>query len=244
MSVTTGDLRPSIAPDPVRRPTSGWDRARQALVVGWLLVIAAMLVAGARTTSLGDLREAVARGDVDGVTVTSGLPARATGYVLVQVGWREGLWRHEAAVVEWRGSPTERVEARESARDQGATAVHGSLAAALRAADPGLTVSVSDHDLSSSTLLGWRCPPWLGLVAAALVLCGLGLLLGGPEPWRATRWAWFWLLVPPLGSIAFLLLSGPTPGLPRPKDGTRRLTGGWAFLLAVPLMAWLAPYRW
>jgi hypothetical protein len=36
----------------------------------------------------------------------------------------------------------------------------------------------------------------------------------------------------PVGVPAFLILSGRTPPLPAPRIGARRLTGGWAFLLA------------
>jgi hypothetical protein len=78
-----------------------------------------------------------------------------------------------------------------------------------------------------------------GVVAAALLLtlCGVGLLVAGPEPWRATRWAWFWLvLTSPFVSVLFLLLSGPTVAVPGPRNPRRRLTGGWAFLLSLPLM--------
>ena len=84
-------------------------------------------------------------------------------------------------------------------------------------------------------MLGWRVPDPIGIVAFVLHFAGLGLLVTGPQPWRATRWAWFWLLLPPVGSIAFLLLSGPTPGLPAPKNPRRRLSGGWALLLSLPL---------
>ncbi|CAN5622445.1 hypothetical protein BH10ACT10_BH10ACT10_07770 [soil metagenome] len=42
----------------------------------------------------------------------------------------------------------------------------------------------------------------------------------------------------------FLLLSGPTPGIPAPRRQARRLIGGWAFLLAIPLAEVLTPYRW
>ena len=36
----------------------------------------------------------------------------------------------------------------------------------------------------------------------------------------------------PIGSLAFLLLGGPL-GVLRPRDLNRRLTGGWAFLIAL-----------
>ena len=46
---------------------------------------------------------------------------------------------------------------------------------------------------------------------------------------------WLTLLGGPIGCLAFLLLGGPL-GLWPPKDLTRRLTGGWAFLLAMVLL--------
>lgn len=33
--------------------------------------------------------------------------------------------------------------------------------------------------------------------------------------------------------LGYLLLAGPTPGLPDTRDPARRFTGGWAFLVAV-----------
>jgi hypothetical protein len=40
------------------------------------------------------------------------------------------------------------------------------------------------------------------------------------------------MTVPVVGTMAMLLLSGPTPGLPAPRATARRLTGGWAFVLS------------
>ncbi len=51
-------------------------------------------------------------------------------------------------------------------------------------------------------------------------------------------------MLPPIGGIAFLLLAGRLPGVPTPRDTTRRLTGGWAFLLAFPLSAALSALQW
>jgi len=79
-------------------------------------------------------------------------------------------------------------------------------------------------------------PQWAGAVAFFAAVGTLLCLVWGPTPWRATRWAWFWIIAHPLGPISapvFLLLSGPTPLLRAPKPGARRLHGGWAFLLAV-----------
>ncbi|GAB3261329.1 hypothetical protein GCM10027425_24690 [Alteromonas gracilis] len=71
----------------------------------------------------------------------------------------------------------------------------------------------------------------LAHVVAAMAI--LAYLVVGPTPWRADRWAWFWMTsVSPLASVAFLLLSGPTPGIRPPADPSRRMNGWWGFLIA------------
>ena len=73
---------------------------------------------------------------------------------------------------------------------------------------------------------------WLGVAT----WFGTVLLAGsGPEPWRGTRWAWTWLTLfgGPLGCLGFFLLGGPFGLLPPRDPGRRRLSGGWAFLIAL-----------
>jgi hypothetical protein len=71
----------------------------------------------------------------------------------------------------------------------------------------------------------WRVPGWVGLLAFMLCVSVLCLLGAGPQPWRATRWAWFWLLllVPWLTVPGILLLGGSTGLLPPRRRA--RLTG-------------------
>ena len=78
-----------------------------------------------------------------------------------------------------------------------------------------------------------------GVRAAAIVasFAAFLLLLAGPDPQRANRWAWFWLLgigrEAGVGVLLFLLLSGPLPGL-RSADPQRRRWDGWrGFIVAV-----------
>lgn len=214
-----------------------WDRLRASLIVGWLLVLAATALVGERVASWDDVRGLVAAGEVTSVRISGELPADATGYGTVEVHWRQGLLRHTAEVIEVRGRG-------ERPTADGATVVRTSPSGRLLALRPGLHITRDQEHPGGGPLFGWQVPNALGLPSLLLFLAGFALLVAGPQPWRATRWAWFWLLVPPLGSIVFLVLSGPTPGIPRPRTPRRRLTGGWAFLLSFPLMALLAPYHW
>ena len=80
-------------------------------------------------------------------------------------------------------------------------------------------------------------PTWV--IATALVgyLGGIGVLITAPTTWRATAWGWFWIATNPLGMLAFLLLSGPFPGVPAPRDPQQRLSGVRAFTVGLLLSA-------
>jgi hypothetical protein len=93
----------------------------------------------------------------------------------------------------------------------------------------------ADQSGLSGTVMGLHVPGWLVLTSLVAGLATFALLINGPQPWRATRWAWAWFILNPfglIGSLAFLLLSGPVPPVPAAKQGDRRLHGGWAFLIA------------
>lgn len=162
------------------------------------------------------------------------MPSGATGYSIVDVVWRDGLLTYHAEVVHVRGRTNER-EARSAAGDD-VPLLRTSPTRHLQELQPGLTVS-DEQRTSHGELLGWRVPSALALGAFGLFLGWLSFLVSGPQPWRATRWAWFWLAFPPVGIIAHLLLSGPTPGIPAPRRPDRRLTGGWAFLIYLVVAA-------
>lgn len=87
------------------------------------------------------------------------------------------------------------------------------------------TWHVSEHAFPGLSL-AWSFAGFAGL--ATLIL-----LIGGPQPRLATKWAWFWLLgIGPL-SLAFLLLE-PVPVWQREALPARnRLTGGWGFVIAL-----------
>jgi hypothetical protein len=219
-----------------------WDHLRHALLVGWILVLVAVPLSGERSATWPELRALVAAGEVETVRVSGEMSGRWTGYSIVEVHWRHGWQRHRAEVVQVSGRG-QRDEA-EAAADRDVQVIQAAPSSRLTALQPALQVTRDQRRSSDGPLLGWHVPSAVALPAFALFAAGFVLLVAGPAPWRATRWAWFWLLLPPVGGIVFLVLSGPTPGVPRPRDERRRLTGGWAFLLAIPLRAALESYRW
>jgi hypothetical protein len=227
-----GQPAPEISPARSRAERV-WDFLRHVLVLGWLLVVVGTVLLGVRSASWFDVARLVEDGEVDTVRVSEELGAQATGYATVIVQWRHGPFRYQAEVIQVRGGQQVLSEARSS--DDDPVIVREAPSARLAALQPGLRVHDDVLRQSDGSMLGWRVPDPIGIVAFVLHLAGLALLITGPPLWRATRWAWFWLLVPPVGSIAFLLLSGPTPGMSAPRKPSHRLSGGWAFLLALPL---------
>jgi hypothetical protein len=203
--------------------------------VGWLLLVAAALVLGERPSTFAHLRAAVASGRVDVVATTPGLGRNDIGYAVVDLHWREHGLRYETHVLEAR--PRSQAPSRDSLDD--VTAVVGTDVAAVLNQARGNTgprlelVHHSDPGVSSY-VRGWQVPAWLSLATLGLGVATLFLLVRGPEPWRATRWGWFWLMAvaTPVGVPAFLALSGPAP-LVRAPASAARLTGGRALLLAL-----------
>jgi len=129
------------------------------------------------------------------------------------VGWSGGLDDGSAYRLRWHDRPVDRY-----------TVVHVDV------------VSVEPGEGTYTEWRGWRGSVWTGLQGFVAWFAALVLLRHGPEPWRATRWAWGWLVLlgGPLGALAYLLLGGPL-GARRPTEVGGRLTGGWAFLLALIL---------
>lgn len=92
----------------------------------------------------------------------------------------------------------------------------------------GIAVERGAEHTGYSEAFGWRLPHWAGLVALLVWLGTFIALVIGPPPWRANRWAWFWLLllVSPVGLVAFLVLGGPTGLLPPTPPGRGCVAGG------------------
>lgn len=227
MTAEVVERRPKPAP-----PVGRWDRA-----VAWFLlaVIAVMLgcaaLLGEREVQVSELRGAIAAGDVSEVRM-SAETLGGTGYEPVTIRWEEHGLSYVTSVTQ---ASNDR-QARKVPRPADEVVV-GDVAEALTTNGRAVTVVGSTSDFYSGThrtLLGFTTPGWIAAVGVA-VLCATLLLIGSIEPWRATRWAWAWfVLLTPIGVPLFLLLGGLT-GLLRPRPGSYRLTGGWAFLLAAAI---------
>lgn len=218
------------APDPI-------GVARAVLLLGWAVVALAAWGLGSAPGTYAELQQGLRDGRVTEVWAQPGFGdappgvTESSGAGQQRVQWREG-WLNRRAEVS-AASPGE-APLRADLPFVGADVV-----AELRAIAPDVQVHRLDEQLPSrSAFQGYELPQWAGMLAVCLFISSLTLLAGGPEPWWATRWAWFWVSLLPGGVIAFLLASGPLPRLPRAlvrQDGAWRLGGGWALLLAAVL---------
>ncbi|PUA82819.1 PLD nuclease N-terminal domain-containing protein [Nocardioides currus] len=231
----------SITDDQLADATTAVARSRRivrlaaaTLALGWLAMVVCLLVLAARESSYDRLEAGIRSGDITqvhahGTDYTGDL----TGWETASVTWRDDLVLRTATITH----ASDEQAARDARRnDAPLPVVVGSLADHLATLDPDLAVTAAGPRYPSSTILGWQASGWFVPAYAVLLIGTLGLI-AGPRPWRATRWAWAWLvlLAPVVGIPAYFLLGGPL-GLFRPREPHRvTLTGGWAFLLALLL---------
>lgn len=224
--VNASTERPQLA------PWGRWARrCRWVLVAGWLVLVVVTLLVGERESSLSALEDAVSSGEVRDVEVSRGLAAEGRGFATVHVRWDRGPITYAVDVIEAR--PLRAAPSR-GQRGEDVRVVED-LETYLLDLQPDLEIVPFEWRGPASTVLGWGLPGWTGLLHGLVVLATLVSLTSSPQPWRATRWGWFWLLalVPPLGVPAYLLLAGPTPPVPAPRRPDRRLSGGSSFALAL-----------
>lgn len=228
-SVTTGEVRASELSASVRSVDDRrWDQARYALAACWIVVLVIVPFLGEKTADWSDVRDLVSKGTVTEVRISHELPPDSTGFATVAVHWRHGPLDYVASVRQVRHDDS--YDATNT--DDVSAVLHSAPSDLLLEVQPGLRIHHDAHQSDPGvTTLGFHVPMVLALVPVVLVLLGLALLLVGPDPWRATPWAWFWWLWHPIGVAAYLVLAGPFPGLPSPRHPERRLTGGWSFLL-------------
>lgn len=221
---------------PTRResPELGRKLTAWLLLLCWLVAIAGAVVEGERHSTASDLIGAIADGDVHHVQASGGLGGFGTGYATVHLRWREHGVQHSAEVVQIRGRHHGRVSVGGGATGR----FTGDLDDYLTSEGGSIAIEHSG-DLEGGLFAeyaGWEVRGWTAALIAALFVLTVLKGASGPEPWRATRWAWFWLMlaVPPIACPAYLLVGGPT-GLAPPSRPERRMTGGWAFLLGMLL---------
>jgi len=234
----------SLAP---ARAGRSWPYFRLGLGVLWLLVIGTAVLVGQRVTPLPELDSAIASGRVTSVQVLGGMEPGSSGSSLVEVHWRDGLIRRITEVTQISAANADTFD---SGAGTGQPVISGDVGTRLSTGHPGLTVLRKPFEFEpGATVFDWRVPQWTGIVAFFAGLGTLALLINGPPPWWATRWAWFWLMVSPLSlvaALAFVALSGPAPWLRPPRDVTRRVGAGWVVLALIVFAAvpWVAPWPW
>ena len=201
--------------------------SRARMVVAWVLVALWVVVTvvgvrdASRESSYATFQALVRAGEVTEVTVVGDVTtSRTVGGV--ELRWDGGIVDSSASVT---GARPEAMAERSGTSRQ---VLPAPVADTLRQRFPDLTVRTAEE---RTPLSGW----WTVLGFVGFV--GTIALLGTTRrPLRATQWGWFWVLwiLPPVGLVAFLLLGGPT-GLVPQREGGRRLTGGWAFILSLVL---------
>jgi len=243
----TTDTPIVVAP---RDTSKAWTSLRLALAGLWLVAAVSGYVLHERPSTLEDLYASVAAGEVASVHLVGGLPPGSTGYAELEVHWRSGHVPRIATVqvvrssgvgsngVASNGEGSSGADEMVSPPPSDEAVTTDDVAHEVAIRDPAVHVVQSGFPSGfsfTSAIFGWSVPTWVSSLMFVVWLGSLYVLIAGPEPWRATRWAWFWLGGVSVGSLLFLVLSGPTPALPAPRDPARRLTGGWAFLLSLVL---------
>jgi hypothetical protein len=180
----------------------------------------------------------VAAGDVRSVTVSGGL--QGFGVMGQEVTWRR--WGITRTATVTQVSPGYDLGDRSGTTSQRVGSLD--IGVQLQRLSPSLTVVRDSATSNAHSVLGAGVPAWGAGVYPSLLLGTLLLVVCGPSPWRATRWAWFWLmLVPFVGPVAIALLGGPVAvlhrWLPPPRRGRRPLTGGRAAFVVIFLLAFI-----
>ena len=208
-----------------------WVGLRLVLAAGYVVLGCAAAVLYQAESTLGQLYADLDRGSVSQVRVVGDvLPPTSTGSALQEVTWRTGsrAWRVE--LVQVRGSDGGALMASRAERTT------DDVVQQVRARSPEVDLEVSGSRTGvSAQAFGVSYSGAAALPVVVLTVAGLLLLVGGPQPWRATRWGWFWLCFVPGGPLVYLARSGPTPGLRPPAPDDALLTGGRALVAAVVL---------
>ncbi len=229
---------------PVARPpqtaydewrTRRWTMTGRAVALLWMVALLMIVLAGERRSDLGVLHGGLADGSVSEVRVT-GLPEGGVtnGFATVRLSW-DSRFLHRYTEIMAVSSGRTASRAQNSAQ---LPVVVGDPVATLEDLRPDVGIVRDEHRSGNFWETGgWTLHGWPGTLIGLTFVATLLLLLGGPQPWRATRWAWFWIVLalPLLGAVAYVLFGGPFAAVP-PNDRERRLSGGWAFLIGLFLL--------
>lgn len=216
-----------------------WIRRVPRLIAWVLLLVYAVsavgiILLGERKVDFDSFETSIASGDIDQVEVTGAMGPDGRGYSTPEFRWSDHGLHYVALARQTIGSGSG------GSVDGDTGRVRGDVITYLHRIDPSLRVESGPYRYSSfsTTAFGWQVGNWLAGMLLVLVLGTLGLLSRARDPWRATTWAWFWLVVmlPGFGAVAYLVAGGPTGLVRRPEAGSRPLTGGWSFLLALVLV--------
>ena len=212
------------------RRSTVFDFVPWAMLALWVFVMAVSVSIGSYSGELSKFESDLQSGRVTSVSVTPGMPPTAEGVMTQSIYWRTGVLTRRADVL--MVTPGEDSEALTG--DDAMEVRSGyDIAEQIAAQEPAVLITRVPQLLSYAQVYGFQGPSWL----AGFVLVGaigtLMALVSGPQPWRATRWGWFWILSTGIGVPLFLILAGPTPPLRAPREQHRRLTGGWALLFVV-----------
>lgn len=90
--------------------------------------------------------------------------------------------------------------------DAGASMARNASSARLQELAPGLSVVRGPERLGGDEFLRWRVASALQVGLLLTWFLTVLLLVAAPRTRRATPYAWFWLLLTPVGVPAFLLL--------------------------------------
>lgn len=217
-----------------------WSRMRWFAVLLCAVSSIAGVVVGSQQATWYDLQQGLYEGTVDHVEVSGSIESwdREDGVSLEAMDaqasptlyWRDGWQRYRTDIRQYSTAPANQGE--DYSPDWPDFVAYGEIAPTLQEMSPTVAVEHTPmRDGFTVTNTFFELPgPW-GLVYLATIIAFLITLGYGPEPWAATRWAWFWLSTTPFTLVVmplYLLL-----GAEGARPGRGRLTGGWAFLLSV-----------
>lgn len=219
---------PVVVPDV--SPSGTWALLLRLLIALGLVVGTVQLLSTPLHRPLDDLLRALSAGEVTTVTIE---PAPAleqySGYLTVH--WDGGL-RPAYSTYEYVSPDSAAFDDADVAPED--DVIDEREAILLAVADSPVEVTVVERpDDPPATGIHWQ-PGGTAAIAALL------LLIGGPQPRIATKWAWFWLFVHVPPTVLVFALLEPTPLWRRGTVAGHptRLTGGWGFLLGL-VLAWL-----